>query len=346
MHNFSVGAKKILKAVWKPLLVVAVFLVLLAVADLALYPCTFMRNDIHAISTTQVDDLIVGASHGKMGIDPDSMEEITERTGHNVCVGGEYGIDAYYLIRLAAEKQNPTRVIYEIDPAYFMREKEEGNNYVLFYHEYPISRSKAEYFFSAIAKTNFRSVIFPWYEYSLNEELPDIVETFLRKITGDFSVDSMKSETQEYHESGFIERYPVDTSTLQLTEPLLFREENLVEENMEYLEKSIDFCQENGIEFVAVTTPIPAATMGLYWDNFTEASDYFSEFFAEKGITYLNFNTDYYFAFSHEIEDYTDYDGHMNGDAAREFSKILAEVLTFGEVPAADEVDSEPEALG
>ena len=108
MHS----SKKILKTVLR--LVICV--ILLKGLDMALYPCTFMRNDVHAVVTEQFDDIILGTSHGKMDIDPEVMEEITGRTGHNLCVGGEYGIDAYYLARLVAEKQNPKRIIYEVDP--------------------------------------------------------------------------------------------------------------------------------------------------------------------------------------------------------------------------------------
>ena len=87
MHNF----KKIIKTI----VVVAVCVTLLAGLDMALYPCTFMRNDIHAVVSNQYDDIILGTSHGMTDIDPAVMEEITGRSGHNVCVGGEYGIDAY-----------------------------------------------------------------------------------------------------------------------------------------------------------------------------------------------------------------------------------------------------------
>ena len=119
MHNF----KKVLKT----FLVLVVCVALLAALDLALYPCTFMRNDVHAVVTQQFDDIIVGTSHGKMDIDPEVMQEVTGRSGHNLCVGGEYGIDAYYLTKLIKEKQNPKRIIYEVDPGYFVSEKEEGN---------------------------------------------------------------------------------------------------------------------------------------------------------------------------------------------------------------------------
>ena len=65
MHNF----KKVLKT----FLVLVVCVALLAALDLALYPCTFMRNDVHAVVTQQFDDIIVGTSHGKL---PDAVDII------------------------------------------------------------------------------------------------------------------------------------------------------------------------------------------------------------------------------------------------------------------------------
>ena len=61
-----------------------------------------------------------------------------------------------------------------------------------------------------------------------------------------------------------------------------------------------------------------------------QAWKYFGEYFDERGITYLNFNTQYFKAFSHDLKDYTDYDGHMNGNAAKEYSKVLANILKGG----------------
>ena len=44
--------------------IVTIFILVLFGADLVLYPCTFMRNDIHAISENTFDDVFVGTSHG------------------------------------------------------------------------------------------------------------------------------------------------------------------------------------------------------------------------------------------------------------------------------------------
>lgn len=51
MHSF----KKVSKAV----LVIAVCTAILILLDTALYPCTFMRNDVHTVATQEFDDIIV-----------------------------------------------------------------------------------------------------------------------------------------------------------------------------------------------------------------------------------------------------------------------------------------------
>ena len=73
--------------------------------------------------------------------------------------------------------------------------------------------------------------------------------------------------------------------------------------------------------------PIPINTLQAYSDNYNAAWKYFGQYFDEHEVTYLNFNTQYFKAFSHDLSDYTDFDGHMNGNAAKEYSKVLANIL-------------------
>lgn len=87
----------------------------------------------------------------------------------------------------------------------------------------------------------------------------------------DYDIAHLKSDTQEYHESGLIERYPVDTTKLKMKDLKLFEEEQVNPQNMEYLGRLIDFCRENDIQFVAVTTPIPINTLQAYSDNYNAA---------------------------------------------------------------------------
>ena len=311
--------------------VAAVFIAVLLLLDFVLYPCTFIRSDIYKVRTEGAEDLILGGSHGKMNISPDEMKSVTGRTGHNLCVGGEYPVDAYYLLKLLIEKdKKPERVVYAISPEYFMNEKEEGNNYLLFYHEFPLSAAKLAYFAETIARCNFRTLLFPWYEYPIGYELRELPATVKRKLAGDYSAEGYATESQKYHSDGFIERYPTDPSTFSYAGLNAFSEEKVVPEQMEWMRKLIRLCRDEEIDFVCVMAPVPSPTLKHFSDGFMESNRFFAAFFEECGVDFLNFNDPegtLYKAFTHRVDAYTDLDGHMNGDAARAFSKLLAGML-------------------
>ncbi len=306
--------------------VIAVTVVILVLLDYMLYPCTFMRCDIHAVTTQTFDDVYMGTSHGKMDIDPSAMEEVTGRTGHNICVGGEYPQDCFYLLKLMIETgHKPKRVVYEVSPGYLVREKEEGNNYLLFYHEFPLSWTKLSYFTHMIAKCNFRMLFFPWYEYPLSYELANVGKTVKTKWNRDYSADQFKTDSQEYRKSGFIARYPVDPSELTmdgLTAPVVTAQ---VDENLYQIRKLISLCETEGIEFVAVTTPVPLPTLQEFAQDYQDFWAYMEKFFDEEGAKWINFNDNTHFnLFTHDPMAYTDLEGHMNESAAQGFSRILA----------------------
>ena len=306
--------------------------VLLLLLDTMLYPCTFIRNDIHAVTAEKKDLVILGTSNGKMDLDPEAligaMDNEDIRSGQNLCVGGEYPVDAYYLTKLMAEKNRPERILFEVDPGYFTTQKEEGNNYLLFYHEFPLSAAKIQYFADAVRSCNIRTLLFPAYEYSLSYELPRIPETFRRKVTGDYDISWFKGQAQEYHENGFVERYPVEEADFPSYEGFTFEgnRENL-KRNTDYLEKLIRYCEENGIEFTAAIMPLPEVSLEQDSGQFEMAWEYFGEFFEEQSVKLYNFNTDYYDVWSHDLSHYVDYDGHMNGDSARAFSAVFGSML-------------------
>ena len=57
------------KKIARVLIVTAVTGLLLYALDFFLYPCTFIRNDIHAVITKTFDDIYLGASYGKINIE-------------------------------------------------------------------------------------------------------------------------------------------------------------------------------------------------------------------------------------------------------------------------------------
>ena len=307
-------------------LAVVIAALLFYALDFALYPCTFMRNDIHAITTEPCDVLVLGTSNGKMDLDPDSMLTGTGLSGHNVCVGGEYPVDAYYIAKLAIEKQHPQQIVFELDPGYLMTEKEKGNNYLLFYHEFPLSKAKLEYFGATMLDCDFRSVLFPFYEYPLGYELSKVRDTTFQKATRNYDVSYLKGKVQEYHENGFIEKYPAAEADFPSYTAVPFDAAALRETNLSYLEKLISLCRKENIRLVVAVMPLPEQTLqsDAGWDA---AWDFFSAFFAQRDVEFFNFNREYYGVYSHEATCFVDYDGHMNGSSARSFSQIFGALV-------------------
>ncbi len=295
--------------------------------DLLLYPCTFMRNDVHVLATEQRDVLILGTSNGKMDLDPDSMLEHTGLTGHNACVGGEYPVDAYFLAKLAMEKQHPSQIVFELDPGYLMTEKEPGNNYLLFYHEFPMSRAKLSYFAATLPDCDFRALLFPFYEYTLNQTLPHVGENLRLKLHRDYSVEHLKGSVQAYHENGMIEKYVVAEKDFPAYDPVAFDPDQIAPRNLEYLDKLIDLCKENDIRLVVSVMPLPEQTLksDANWDG---AWVWFAEYFKARDVEFFNFNREYYDLWSHDSIFYVDWDGHMNGESAKGFSRIFG-MLVF-----------------
>lgn len=101
-----------------PVLFIAVILCINEILVLALKPCTNFRNDMHKLETCQYDDLFVGTSHGKAGINPEVVDKITGEKSLNLCLGGEEVQDSYYIIKEACRVNKPKKIIYELDPGY------------------------------------------------------------------------------------------------------------------------------------------------------------------------------------------------------------------------------------
>ena len=302
---------------------------LVFLADFALYPCTYMRNDVHSVTTTHHDVLFLGTSNGKMNLDPDTVLAGTDLSGHNLCNGNQFPVDSYHLLQLAIETQKPSVVVFDVDPAVFVTDKARGNNYLLFYHEFPLSRAKISYFFDTVAECDIRSLLFPFYEYPLSTELSRVRDTVYQKANHDYDVSYLKGTTGEYHENGWMERYPVAVSDFPAMSARAFSTEDLRRDHVSYLEQMITLCKANNITFMAVSLPQAEETLASFPEAFESAWDYFDAFFSVYDVPYYNFNREYYDTVSHDLLRYVDYNGHMNGESAVSFSGILGSTLSF-----------------
>ena len=268
MHNFK-------KYIY-PVLFIAVILCINEILVLALKPYTSFRNDMHKLETNQYDDLFVGTSHGKAGINPEIVDKITGEKSLNLCLGGEEVQDSYYIIKEACRVNKPKKIIYELDPGYWVSTATLGPEYRTVYDEFPMSEVKAEYYLDKIWNVDFRTTLFPWYLY--RKGIKGAGARFTSKFSHAYKNynDSFYNEpSQAYTSQGQIRIHRSDAPKTEAN-LILWDEKKLKSDAVKSFKKIVKLCKENNIKLTVVTTPVPQETLEKYHDNFENANKFFT----------------------------------------------------------------------
>ncbi len=283
------------------LLVCAAVLVVNAKMTDFLYPNNEMRVVVHKIQTADYDTLIIGNSHGQCGIDPVALEQFGGMHAINAASGNEFVIDAYYLVRLAAQSTDLKTVIYEIDSAYWMLDEAENCELVKVYHEFPPSKLKFRYFQDKILKSDFRTVPFEWYLYrNYLGRIDSLREMKSSDAYKNYSIEPFRSPVQLMQENGFIAIQRFEEDAPKADTSMTWHRENVKEKHLKNFKRLVDFCRENEIQLVCTAL--------------CESYD----------VPFHSYLIDERDGITHDLADYDDYDGHMYFDSAYSFSAVLA----------------------
>lgn len=322
MHN----SKKIVGI----LLFVVLCLLGNGVLTFALYPYNYARIDVHNIESKEYDTIFLGSSHGKCSINPLVYDRITNQKSTNLCMGGEYMQDVYFLTKEITRNHKPKRIIYELDPGYWVTEASQGTDFASFYNEFPLSTVKAQYFWEKIMEGDFRNTLFPWYVYrQYLSRIPENIKTKTSNIYKTYDTAPFTGEVQSYQPEGFIYRNKIDAPKTE-ENLVLWEEESLQEDTVDYFNRLVAFCEENEIELTVITTPVPEETYKKYQENYDQANQYFSEYFAGLAIPYYDFNQITLSGLDRSLDAYADYEGHMYGETAEVFTEKLAGYVDNG----------------
>jgi len=300
-----------------------------SILNFILIPNNYVRMDINNIENNKYDDIFVGSSHGFSSINPIVVDSVTGRKSTNVCLGGEYLRDSYYMLKDACRNNNkPKRVIYELDPQYWINPDTENENYGLVYNSMSWSLVKLEYFNAKILGTDFRGVLFPWFYY--RDQYSSVKNNFTIKNGHDYKTceaSILDSPSQDYKKEGFlyIKRNPGAEIIKQKL--ILWDQSKILKNQEKYFDKIVEYCKEKNIELVVITTPVPKKTLKENSENYKAQNEYFTKLMDEKEIKYYDFNYIDMPGFDKSNGNYSDYEGHMNGDSAENFSKVLGEYL-------------------
>lgn len=310
-----------------PVLFIAVILCINEIMVLALKPYTSFRNDMHKLETNQYDDLFVGTSHGKAGINPEIVDKITGEKSLNLCLGGEEVQDSYYIIKEACRVNKPKKIIYELDPGYWVSTATLGPEYRTVYDEFPMSEVKAEYYLDKIWNVDFRTTLFPWYLY--RKGIKGAGARFTSKFSHAYKNydDSFYNESsQAYTSQGQIRIHRSDAPKTEAN-LILWDEKKLKSDAVKSFEKIVKLCKENNIKLTVVTTPVPQETLEKYHDNFENANKFFTSLMEKEGVEYYNYNYQQISGFDRSLNGFSDYEGHMYEDQSDVFSEVIGKIV-------------------
>lgn len=289
------------------------------------------RIMLHELDEGDYQCVVLGTSHGSYGIDADTVSETSGKKTMNLCIGGEYMQDSYYLLKRAIRKnQNLDTVVLDVDYQYLVNVPKDSVSANFIYNAYPLSTDKLSYFTDKVMRMEYRATLFPWMDY--RDRYCQIIKTVKTKRKSAYraclasTVEMDPSDT--YEGKGFISRNRNCTTKTDTLRNITWDESKVDADSIRYFRKIVKLCKKKNIKVVMTTVPVTPEKIATSQETYDEIHNYIQSLADASDCQYIDFNRTATDEFTPKSEDYWDYDGHMYGDSAKRFSKIYGEYIS------------------
>lgn len=280
--------------------------------------------------TQDYDTVIIGASHAKVSTNPVLLDQNADTCSINMAISGETVKDSFYLLEETCRNNDVKTVILDIDYQYYFNPPREG-----FYSE---SFFESQIRWSSPVK----------WQYTLeNLQYLDVRNTFTRGVVCSYEpaeicvnvkqklsksykeadIASLDSPAGTYIDRGYFYMNPVNALGGQdVIDRWKDRSNECVRGYpLRYLNRIIKYCRDNDIDLICVTSPItPSSIKKLHMENVHSTINAILE---KNNVPYYDFNMTRLDILPREDEDFIDYEGHMNGEFAKEYSALLGQII-------------------
>lgn len=315
---------------YKKILLTAVFLVVFiiinSILNFVLIPSCLTRVILHELTSNHdYKCVVLGTSHGAYGIDADVVSSESGRKTMNLCIGGEYLQDSYYLLKKVYETNHPDTIVIDMDFDYLFNIPRSSISGSAIYNLYPFSLSKISYFKNKVIGMEFRAALFPWMDYRENyDNSINIIKTKLSSDYKNYSANAVNmAKNNKYRGRGHL--YRIRTNRTEKIDLLKWDESKVDQEALKYFKKIVDLCKENNTNIIMITTPVSVEQISASIDDFDKAYTYLAKMAEANNIPYYNFNLVKDSVFSRSIQDYNL--GHLYGDTAEKYSEMIGKFL-------------------
>ncbi|MBR4420924.1 MAG: hypothetical protein IKS69_00145 [Erysipelotrichaceae bacterium] len=322
------GSRSLLKRAMSLLLIAVMTVVLAYDLGRALTPVTyadFYNHEMNLLedSGAEIDLLMVGDSRLYSSFDPHIFEEklglknvvVASTASQPIC-------GSYYIIKDMIERMKPKKIILGLDCGEMMEEDKVQGMLLVIDRLSP--KYKLEMFRHCFYGTDlFYMLDLYRYRNNLDEMLSNI--SARKAMVANNWVQEDDGDSY-YSYKGFIYRHgSVGTGNMPMYSHSTFSEDSILQTNVDYLDKCVELCKENGIELELISAPTTVMRM-YYVDNYKGAVEYYQNYADAHGLVYHNLN---YLMDRETIlpdEMMCDYN-HTNGEGAKVVSELFAEIL-------------------
>lgn len=323
MHNF----KPILRCI------IFVFLCILinAAIKFALMPPSYTRVILNELnnSDTSYDCVILGASHGRSGINPYEIDKKLQVNSINMCIPSESIEDSYYLLKESCRKNTPKTVILDLDYQYWYNLIRSDYGATFIYDQLSLSPIKSEYIIRNLLDKDFRVFLTRWSNYTyLSSNIKSNLKTKLSKAYAEYDINTVNNKDAggEYVGKGYFNRNRTEHDGKGSVSKIKWNSAGVDSTVKTYFNQIVDYCKDNNIKLVCVTSPITPGT--LISGQYNQVNEYFTQLCSGLNVEFYDFNLVKSNVLSVSNTDFVDYDGHMCGEFATKYSSVLAQVIT------------------
>jgi hypothetical protein len=296
---------------YKNILLVCIFLLIFKMLDLAIgetlnYYKYFSTPDMHSLTWNDfyshkdksIDVLFIGSSHARFAFDTRTFNKELGVSTFNLSSSGQTPVVGYYALKEALRYQKPKLVVYEtywrimgtddnITPAYFVYDYIKGyDNKLGILTSVCGEKNFSTFMLQALCKT-----------YKNREAFVQTVKSILKGhiIKSPRNSDAgVKYADFTYYSDGFFGSDKVASNEkMYKTNPFSKAGPGfeLDREQIEYLKKAIELCNDKGIKVLMVTAPLPVPSMSYIKDYGTYHNS-LMDIAQNYGIQYLDYNQD------------------------------------------------------
>lgn len=244
---------------------------------------TDMVHSFYEIEEDTLDVLFLGSSHLYYGVQPNELWKEYGITAYSMSSPEQTAATAYYLLKEAFQYQKPKVVAME--------------SYYLWYNGLYDSESRLRQAFDGMRFGKNKLEM-------LRTMLPDAgPKTLLTYCLPFLKYHSRWQELENYdfHTQPFLKGARLDYTTAPLENPGIPAQGTAIPEvNLEYLDKIIALCEENGAEFMMFAAPFGVETDMERYDRRQGLNLTLEQLLQEKEIPFLFYQRDY-----PEVTDFT-----------------------------------------